>query len=338
MLPLMEMLMKSGNGDAFAQIQQQFGLDAAQTEKALEAVMPAFSTGLKRNASSPQDFGAFMHSISDGRHGQYVENPGAAFSQSGVKEGNGILGHLFGSKQVSRAVATQASQASGVGESIIKKMLPVVASMVMGGMFKQSTGQAQHFGGSAQAMGGGGILGQILGELVKGGLSKGQGQRAPQQQRGNNPLGDIIEQMMGGGRGRGQSSAPTGGDNPLGEIFKDMLSGKQDDYQGKQTSRRQPQQTRPTQRDEPDFYEPENYDDGPVGDFEDIGSAEQYQRPRTRSINPGASSDYDQQSSPQKRGGGGLEDLFGDMFETGRKVDKGYQGGIESIFDKLLKR
>ena len=336
MLPLMEMLMKSGNGDAFAQIQQQFRLDAAQTEKALEAVMPAFSTGLKRNASSPQDFGAFMHSLSDGRHGQYIENPGAAFSQSGVKEGNGILGYLFGSKQVSRAVASQAAQASGVGESIIKKMLPVVASMVMGGMFKQSTGQAQHFGGSAQAMGGGGILGQILGELVKGGIGKSQGQRAPQQRRGNNPLGDIIEQMMGGGRG--QSSAPTGGENPLGEIFKDMLGGKRDDYQGEQTSRRQPQQTRrTTPRNKPDFHEPENFDDGPMGDFEDIGSAEQYQRPRTRSINPGGATDYTEQANPQKRSGGGLEDLFGDMFETGRNVDKNYQGGIESIFDKLLK-
>ena len=333
MLPLMEMLLKSQNGDAFAQLQQQFGLDAAQTEKALEAVMPAFSTGLKRNVSKPQDFGAFMQSLSDGRHGQYIEDPSAAFSQGGVSEGNGILGHLFGSKDVSRAVANHAAQASGVGENVIKKMLPVIASMVMGGLFKQSTGQAQHFGGSAQAVGGGGILGQILGELMKGGTGQQRQQRqAPQ--RGNNPIGDILEQMMGGGRG--QSSQPTGRDNPLGQIFEDMLRGKQGQYQGEEQVRRR---SKPSPRGEPEFYEPEDtrqdhYDDGPDDGFEDIGSAERYQRPRTRSINPNG---YDDQPREQQKRGGGLEDLFGDMFETGRKVDKGYQGGIESIFDKLLK-
>ncbi|MEZ5799931.1 MAG: hypothetical protein R3D29_05005 [Nitratireductor sp.] len=33
---------------------------------------------------------------------------------------------------------------------------------------------------------------------------------------------------------------------------------------------------------------------------------------------------------------GGLEDIFGDMFETGKSVQKDYQRNVESIFDDFL--
>ena len=66
-----------------------------------------------------------------------------AFAPQGVEEGNGILGHLFGSKELSRAVAAQAAQATGIGQQVLQQMLPVIASMVMGGLFKQSTNQLQ---------------------------------------------------------------------------------------------------------------------------------------------------------------------------------------------------
>ena len=60
-----------------------------------------------------------------------------------MAEGNGILGHLFGSKDLSRAVASQAAQATGIGQQVLQQMLPVIASMIMGGLFKQSTNQLQ---------------------------------------------------------------------------------------------------------------------------------------------------------------------------------------------------
>ncbi|MCF6321481.1 MAG: DUF937 domain-containing protein [Rhizobiaceae bacterium] len=320
MLPLIEMMLKSQNGEAFSQLQKQFGLDASQAEKALEAVLPAFSSGLKRNATKPKDFGAFMQTLSGGRHEQYADDSKAAFSTKGIQEGNGILGYLFGSKDVSRAVATQAAQASGVDEGTIKKMLPVVASMVMGGLFKQSTGQMQNFGNTGKSSGGG-ILGQILGELVNGGFgNQGANQRQSPNPRGrrqkNNPLGDILEQMMGGGSrssGRQRNAPqnnPYGNDNPLGQIFEQMLGDKRGQYQPNDEQQPQTTRRRRSTQQEPDFFE------------RDRGSRKNAPR---------------QRQTPQRRGGG-LDELFGDMFETGRQVDSGYQGGIESIFDKYMKR
>jgi hypothetical protein len=105
MMPLYDMMMNANNGDAMRAMAQQFGLSTSQVEQAMAALMPAFSTGLKRNASNPMDMSNFLSALAGGNHAQYFENMQSAFSPQAMQEGNGILGHLFGSKEVSRAVA-----------------------------------------------------------------------------------------------------------------------------------------------------------------------------------------------------------------------------------------
>ena len=102
-----------------------------------------------------------MGTLSDGHHQRYVEDSQAVFQEETIQEGNGILGHLLGSKDVSRQVAKRASAQTGVGEEILKKMLPVVATMLMGSLSKQTqSGQAM-----AAAGGGGGAQG-LMGMLT----------------------------------------------------------------------------------------------------------------------------------------------------------------------------
>jgi hypothetical protein len=55
-----------------------------------------------------------------------------------VTDGNKILGHLFGSKDVSRNVAAQAAESTGISASLIKKALPLLAGLAMGAMSKTS--------------------------------------------------------------------------------------------------------------------------------------------------------------------------------------------------------
>ena len=40
-------------------------------------------------------------------------------------------------------------------------------------------------------------------------------------------------------------------------------------------------------------------------------------------------------AQPRQRKGG-FEDIFGEMFETGKTVQKDYQRNVESIFDEFL--
>ena len=221
MSSLFDMLANAQNGAAMQQMARQFGLSQQQTQDALEALLPAFSQGLKRNAANPYDLGSFLTALTSGQHAKYFEDASNALSPQGVAEGNGILGHLFGSKELSRAVAAQAEQATGIGQDILKQMLPVLASMIMGGLFKQSTGQTQQAAQPANP------LQQIIEQMMRGGM--GQAQQS-QSQAGQtpfeNPLGKMLEGMFGGAQPRPQSrdtQQPPVNDNPLGRIFEEML-------------------------------------------------------------------------------------------------------------------
>ena len=84
MMPLYDMLAKAQDGRAMEEMARQYGLSAGQTQAALEALLPAFSQGLKRNASDPFGVGAFLSALSSGRHADYYANPQSAFSPSGT--------------------------------------------------------------------------------------------------------------------------------------------------------------------------------------------------------------------------------------------------------------
>jgi hypothetical protein len=241
MMPLFDMMAQAQNGEAMKAMARQYGLSESQVEQAMEALMPAFSTGLKRNAKNPMDVGNFLQALAGGHHAQYFEDVQKAFSPSGIEEGNGILGHLFGSKEVSRAVAAQAAAATGIGESILKQMLPVIASTIMGGLFKQSTGQMR---GSSDG-GSGNVIADIMNEMMKGGFAGKSSAGA------SNPLGQLLEGMLGGGmfggqpsKARAQESDPLA-ENPFADIFKQMMGG------GAKTSEPEPEPEPSVRKDNP---------------------------------------------------------------------------------------
>lgn len=232
MMPLYDMMMNAQNGDAMQAMARQFGLNQSQMEQAMAALMPAFSTGLKRNASNPMDMSNFLAALASGNHARYFENMQNAFSPQAMQEGNGILGHLFGSKEVSRAVAAQAEAATGIGQEIFKQMLPVLATSIMGGLFKQATGQASGQT-QANATSSANPIGDLISEMMRQGMGGGQPKPAPKASPMDNPLGQILEGMFGGGAQRQapQSGGNPFGDNPLGQIFQDMLGGAMGDGQ-----------------------------------------------------------------------------------------------------------
>ncbi|TIL42184.1 DUF937 domain-containing protein [Mesorhizobium sp.] len=228
MASLFDILAQAQNGNGMQALAQQFGLSQQQAQSAVEALLPAFSQGLKRSTSDPYGLGAFMTAMASGQHAKYFEDAGRAFSPQGVDEGNGILGHLFGSKDLSRAVASQAAQASGVTQQILQQMLPVVASMMMGGLFKQTTNQMQAAGGFG---GGSNPLGEIIEQMMRqagGGAQAPQQRQAPQPGPMDNPFGKMLQDMFGGAQqpqGQPQQTPNPYGDNPLGKVLQDMFGG-----------------------------------------------------------------------------------------------------------------
>ena len=209
-------------------IGRQFGLNDEQTRAALDALAPVVAAGVRRNAQSPEGLQDIFKSVFGGGHDATLGDPDAVQFDRAQPTGNDILGQIFGSKDASRQVAQQLSATSGIGAAILKKLLPIVATMVMGKL-------ARNFGaGSAQASPGGGGLGDILKDILGGGgmQSPAPQQRAPQQmpdqmpsgRGGSGSLEDILNDILQGG-GNGRVVMKQIPPDQMGEILKDIFGG-----------------------------------------------------------------------------------------------------------------
>lgn len=129
---------EDSGGGAVDQIAQRFGIEPAQAQQAIESLLPSVTQGLHRQAAAENPI--------NGGLDQFL-------GDSNIEDGNGILGQIFGSKDVSRAVAAQAAGNTGLDPALLKAILPIVASLAMGAL---SRNQAQAGGGLT------GILGSFL--------------------------------------------------------------------------------------------------------------------------------------------------------------------------------
>ena len=163
---ILDALLAAQGGGAVQQLGRQFGLQDDQAAAAVAALVPALATGLARNATQEGGLAGLTAALASGRHGRFVDDPGALSGTAAVAEGNGILGHVLGSKDVSRQVAAQAAAASGVGPDILKQMLPVVAAMMMGALAKNGGGASLPAGLGMPASGAGGGLLDMLTPMI----------------------------------------------------------------------------------------------------------------------------------------------------------------------------
>jgi hypothetical protein len=152
-MDILQTLIASAGSGSISNAAQARGLDSQSAQSLLKHLVPALTGQMKRNAASGNGLNDLAGALSRGSHQRYLDDPDALASDSAVQEGNGILGHLLGSKDVSRQLASHASNQTGVDVSLVKKFLPIVAAAAMGAVSKGSNS-----GGSG--------LGSLLGSLA----------------------------------------------------------------------------------------------------------------------------------------------------------------------------
>ncbi|MEZ5395683.1 MAG: DUF937 domain-containing protein [Bryobacterales bacterium] len=161
---LLETILSASGGAPVRGLAQNFGLNENQASSALKALLPALSGGLKNNVASPGGLESLLGALAGGNHSQYLSDCAPLGQASTVQDGNAILGHLLGSKDVSRKVADSASSQTGLPVDLLKKMLPVVATMAMGALAK-NTAQKGIQTSNAAAMPGGDLM-SLLGPML----------------------------------------------------------------------------------------------------------------------------------------------------------------------------
>jgi hypothetical protein len=220
-------------------IGRQFGLDDEQTRAALDALVPVVAAGMRRTAQSPEGLQEVLRQVLTGGYGGSLDDDRAVSFERAKPAGDEVLGQIFGDKQVSREVAQQLSATSGVGAAILKKLLPIVATMVLGTLAKRMGSGGAMAGEQVpqpRSDGGGGGLGDILRDVLGGGGPVGGGQAAPQQvpqpqpmpeprQGGGGSLEDVLGDILSGGGGQGRVVVKQIPPDQMGDILRDIFGG-----------------------------------------------------------------------------------------------------------------
>jgi hypothetical protein len=181
---MMDILNQAGGIGAIA---RELGVDEGTAATGAAALLPAILGGFKGQAQAqPEGLGGLIGMLGGmGGGGLLASVLGAG--PSNVDAGNNVLGQIFGSKDVSRTVAADASAKTGISGDLLKKMLPLIAMAVAGYMANQAGG-AQ----AAPAQDSGGGLGGMLGNVL-GGIMGGGQQAAPQSGGMLGGLGSMLD-------------------------------------------------------------------------------------------------------------------------------------------------
>lgn len=201
-------------------ISQQVGASPDEVRAAAASVLPALLGGLQANAGDSAGAGSILEAL--GQHQDDLLSGGADLSAINESDGQAIANHIFGDRQddvVNKLGEVPAMGGSGMGGALVKKLLPILAPMVLSWLAKQVLGGAGGGGGR-----GGGTAPQRADTSPSlpgstGGAAGGPGS-----------LDDLLRDVLGGATG-GASTAPAGGGAAApggidaGSIIGDLLGG-----------------------------------------------------------------------------------------------------------------
>lgn len=183
---------------------EQLGQDKNKTASVLSTAMPLILGAMKNNASTPDGAAGLLGALSNSNHdGSILDNlSGFLGNANELKEGAGILGHVFSGKE--QNVAQAVSAKSGMDLSSVMKLLQMAAPIVMGYLGKQSRANNVNDAGGIE---------NLLGGLLGGGAQKEQ--NLVTQILDADSDGSVVDDIIGMASG----SKKGGLGNVLGGLF-----------------------------------------------------------------------------------------------------------------------
>lgn len=135
-------ILQSAEGKAaLKNLSSAFGIDAAVAGPAVNSLADALSARIQRNMISRGGVADIAGLLAEPQAGRALANPTALASPEMADAGNHILDVLIGDKHTSRGIAARTAASTGIDEGVARKLLPVVASMMLGGLQRQAEPQ-----------------------------------------------------------------------------------------------------------------------------------------------------------------------------------------------------
>jgi len=172
-----------------ADIASKLGADQGEVSQAIQTLVPTLLGSLQENVQADDIDSTHLESAVIAEGQSDLLTGGVNVDQLDEGQGNQLIASLFGGNDTNQ-VASALSGAGAGGGDLIKRLLPMLAPIVLAYVGKQFA--AKNTGTQAQAAPGGGI-GDVLGSILGG--ATGGGAAA------NNPLGSILGSVLGGNQG-----------------------------------------------------------------------------------------------------------------------------------------
>lgn len=187
-MQISELLNQVGGIGAIA---RELGVDESKARSGAEALLPAILGGFKQQAQAqPGGIGGLLDMLGKLGGGGLMDEV-LAPQPTNLGHGNQVLGQIFGSKDVSRAVAQNAAGQTGVDPNTLKQMLPMLGMLVAGYMSKEGAAAAPQ---ATQAPAGGlaAMLGGMGGSQAAGRGGAGGIAGMLDVDGDGNPLNDVM--------------------------------------------------------------------------------------------------------------------------------------------------
>ncbi|HQE32895.1 MAG TPA: DUF937 domain-containing protein, partial [Propionibacteriaceae bacterium] len=120
------------------QLAEQLGVDEQTAMQAARAVIPSLIGGMQHNAQDVAGEQGLAGALLQHSGSSLFDGGNVDLSQIDVSDGEKIVGHVFGNQsgQLAQAIGTRTQG----GASLIDKLLPILAPIVLAYIAKQITG------------------------------------------------------------------------------------------------------------------------------------------------------------------------------------------------------
>ena len=131
----LEALLGLLQGQDLGQLAEQVGGNEGQVKSGVMAALPAMLTALSKNTGTEKGAEELNNALETKHDGSILNNLSGYLSNPDLKDGAGILNHLFGSQTSN--VANAVSQSSGLDSNGSMKILQMLAPVLMGMLGQQ---------------------------------------------------------------------------------------------------------------------------------------------------------------------------------------------------------
>ena len=131
----LEALLGLLQGQDLGKLAEQVGGNEGQVKNGVMAALPAMLTALSKNTGTEKGAQELNNALETKHDGSILNNLSGYLSNPDLKDGAGILNHLFGSQTSN--VANAVSQSSGLDSNGSMKILQMLAPVLMGMLGQQ---------------------------------------------------------------------------------------------------------------------------------------------------------------------------------------------------------